>query len=262
MKKIILCILLSLNITGAKADTIAVDGINRSYILDQTSKAIGPAPLIVALHGSGGSAAQFRRFSNLGNVGNTYGINVVFADGVNHQWNDGRANIGMDANDIGFLTALVNQLVTKGLADPNHVIFTGMSNGGIMSYTMACRSSLRIYAIAPVSANIGEGMTCTNTQARLLNIVGTEDKLVPMAGGNVAGVLQRGTVQSSQASFQAFLNANGCSSKSSVPCQTWPLITCCQSRILELAVREIQWPKLLLRVVATLGRAALPHLSC
>jgi polyhydroxybutyrate depolymerase len=130
MRKILVTAFLLSFSTLASADTIMVNGVARDYILDApvNTKA---APLLVALHGSGGSDAQLRRTINLSAPANQAGIVVVYPNGIDKGWNDGRLNrrgrIIRDTDDVGFLTALVNDLVAKGVADPAHVVFTGIS---------------------------------------------------------------------------------------------------------------------------------------
>jgi polyhydroxybutyrate depolymerase len=206
-------------VAAAQAETISVNGVTRSYILD-AARGAGPRPLIVALHGGGGSAPEFERDSGLSPIANAVGVTVVYPESLTRQWNDGRAhgrNPRVDeADDVGFMQALVNDLVSKGVADPNHITFTGISNGGMMSFAMACRTSLPIYAIAPVSANVDVGQDCSSTHARLLNIVGTADRAVPMAGGPVLYGWGQGEVQSAQASFGMFLKAERCTGTKSI----------------------------------------------
>ncbi len=115
------------------------------------------------------------------------------------------------------MQALVKDLVARGIADPSRIIFTGISNGGMMSFAMSCATSLPIYAVAPVSANVDAGQDCSGSHARLLNIVGTADSVVPMSGGPVLFGWGQGEVQSSQASFAKFLKANKCSGTISKP---------------------------------------------
>ncbi len=207
-KTFAIAFLLSLS-NMASADTIMVNGVLRDYILDAPAN-VKTAPLIVALHGGGGSSVQLRRTIQLSAPANQAGVVVVYPNGINRGWNDGRltrrGKIIHDTDDVGFLTALVNDLVAKGIADPAHVVFTGISNGGIMSFKMACDSSLHPFGIAPISANMPEPLSCSHGATRLLNIVGTEDKFVSMIGGRIL----RGAVKSSQLSFSIFLQLNKC----------------------------------------------------
>ena len=148
-------ILFFMSIT-AHAETIEVNGVVRSYILDKTSRR--PAPLIVILHGRLGSAKQIRKHTDLTGLANSVNISVLYPDGIDHAWSDGRLNPSgqpvTNVDDVGFLTKLVNKLISEGIADPERIIFTGWSNGGMMSFKMACDSTLKIWGIAPVSANM------------------------------------------------------------------------------------------------------------
>ena len=205
-------LLLAISPTLAAADTIDVGSSQRSYILDRAT-GNKPGPLIVGLHGGGGSATQFRTDSGLTPLANAAGVSVVYPESVTRQWNDGRArkNSRVDkTDDLGFLKALVQDLVAKGVADPQRIIFTGVSNGGMLSYAMACNTDLSIYAVAPVSANVDQGMDCSHTRVRLLNIVGTADRIVPMQGGAVLFGFGQGAVESSSTSFTMFLKASDC----------------------------------------------------
>ena len=222
MKQKFLAAVLALvaSVATAQADAISVNGVERSYILDE-ARGSGPRSLIVALHGGGGSAPQFKADSGLSPMATARGASVVYPESLTRQWNDGRAN-GRNPNvdvadDFAFMQALVKDLVAKGIADPNRIVFTGISNGGMMSYAMACTTSLPIYAVVPVSANVDVGQDCSNSHARLLNIVGTADRAVPMAGGPVLFGWGQSAVQSSSASFNMFLQANRCASTATKP---------------------------------------------
>jgi len=89
-----------------------------------------------------------------------------------------------------------------------------MSNGGIMTYRLGCELADRIVAIAPVSGNVPApiGATCHPSRPlSLLAINGTDDPLVPYAGGTVGFVRKsRGDVLGAAASTQLFARAAGC----------------------------------------------------
>jgi polyhydroxybutyrate depolymerase len=176
------------SVTAAAADTISLGGVERSYILDQ-ARGSGPRPLIEAFHDGGGSASQFKADTGLSQIATASGVSVVYPESLTRQWNDGRAHGRKhkfdSADDFAFMQALVKDLVAKGIADPSCIFFTGISNGGMMSFARTCTTSRLIYAIAPVSANADVGQDCGGTHARLLNIVGAADRAVPMAGGPV-----------------------------------------------------------------------------
>jgi polyhydroxybutyrate depolymerase len=62
-------------------------------------------------------------------------------------WPNSRAN---DVDDVGFVRAIINQLKTDACIDSKRVYATGCSNGGGMSYKVACEAADVIAAVAPV----------------------------------------------------------------------------------------------------------------
>ena len=57
-------------------------------------------------------------------------------------------------DDVGFISALIDLMIKDYNMDPNRVYMTGISNGAIMSYRLACEIPHKIAAIAPVDGNI------------------------------------------------------------------------------------------------------------
>jgi polyhydroxybutyrate depolymerase len=203
------------------AGTITINGQPRSYILDRPAVPQGPAPLIVALHGRGGDAAQFKRYSRFSETANPRGLAVVYPEGLANRWNDGRVNargqLIHDVDDVTFLSRLIAVLVRQGIADPSRVVFTGISNGGMMSFRMACETRLPISGIAPVAANIPVPLNCQEARTKLLHIMGTDDPLVPYDGGYVGSVPQRGEVISAAETLGIFSKANRCMGSTQLP---------------------------------------------
>ncbi len=89
------------------------------------------------------------------------GFIMVYPDGIELNWNDGRMD--EEANDrahreniddVGFISALIDSMIKDYNINPKQVYVTGISNGAIMSYRLACELSHKITAIAPVDGNI------------------------------------------------------------------------------------------------------------
>lgn len=213
MSRSILASIMLLLTNSAFADTIFVNGVERQYILDAPAGAI-KAPLIVALHGGSGSSKQLKDSIDLTTPANAKGIVVVYPNGLKKMWNDGRITLKgqllTESDDVGFLTALIAELVTKNIVDPNRITFAGISNGAMMSFKMACDSTIPSYGVVAISANIPVPLDCNKTKTRILNIVGTADRFVSMAGGYVLGFPRRGSFVSSKETFNNFLVTNGC----------------------------------------------------
>lgn len=123
------------------------DGRERSYIvhLPPKEKMNGPVPLIFHLHGGRGTAKgtsglTFGRFNELADRD---GFIVVYPNAIDKNWNDGRKLEDElawkeDIDDVGFITAIVNDLKQKYKIDSQRIFTTGMSNGGFMSSRLLC----------------------------------------------------------------------------------------------------------------------------
>ena len=202
--------------------SIAVSGSQRTYLLVTSDKARGtPLPLLVVYHGGGDKperALRYTRFDKLALAGEAV---VVFPQGVDHNWNDGRETgdlrqrAASQYDDVAFTVALIEQLVAEGIADEHRVFLTGASNGGMMSLRVACEASEHITGIAPVAANLPADWDCAPTLAMpALFFNGTADEFVPFEGGRVAeGKTRRdlGLVRSVDETIEIFRRIDGCS---------------------------------------------------
>jgi polyhydroxybutyrate depolymerase len=199
--------------SAAEEQTIQVDGVERRFIVDAGGG--GPKPLIVALHGGGGSADGFWRRSGLREAALDAGFVIVFPDSDGGHWNDGRltprGKLVSVENDKEFLLSLVKRLVADRVADPKRIYITGHSNGGMMSFAMACHHPKIFRGMAPVSANVPLPMDCnTKGPIAILNIVGLQDRVVPFEGGGIFGRLRRGQLLSVDETWNRLLQKNVC----------------------------------------------------
>jgi polyhydroxybutyrate depolymerase len=131
--------------------TFSFGGIERSYRLYAPKSLPSAAPLVVMLHGLGGRSAPVEGSMQWDKLADAHKFKVVYPDGVGHSWNaQGCCGEAAQTNidDVGFLTEMVNRV--PGV-DRSRVYVTGMSNGGMMAYTLACTTDL-FAAIGPVAA--------------------------------------------------------------------------------------------------------------
>ena len=193
MKTILLSIFL-LAATAVSAqqtinDTIMHDGLQRAYILYvPASYTPGvPAPLVMNFHGYTSDSWQQMVYGNFRNIADTEGFILVHPMGTLDQqgqayWNSGW---GGTVDDIGFTAALIDSLSSEYDINQERVYSTGMSNGGFMSYTLACELSDRIAAIASVTGtmNVTQSNTCNALHPMpVMEIHGTADPTVPYLG--------------------------------------------------------------------------------
>ena len=195
----------------------------RSYIsyLPKTYSKDKQYPLVIVLHGGGGTANQImqntrQRFNELADE---EGFIVVYPNGIKKSWND---NPKRDTNgfarkknidDVGFIKRLIELLEHNYSINSDAIFACGISNGGLMSQTLAMALPKKIKAIGMVASNFGsiqiEGSKNTNPFSVLL-IHGTTDPLFPYQEGQI-GVFgkSRGLVLGIEKSIEHMCRLNG-----------------------------------------------------
>ena len=168
--------------------TMTVGGLDRSYRVYKPAGLPASAPLVVMLHGGFGSAEQAERAYGWDQLADSAKFVVAYPDGIGRAWNvhgccgrPARENI----DDVGFITAMVGTVSAELGIDSSRVFATGISNGGMMSYTLACNSGL-FAAVGPDSATQLDACT-TPRPTSVMHIHGTADRLIRYDGGPGAG---------------------------------------------------------------------------
>jgi polyhydroxybutyrate depolymerase len=169
---------------GQSSQTIQAGGVSRTFHLYRPQGLPDPAPLVVMLHGGFGSGAQAERSYNWDTEADGGHFLVAYPDGLNRAWNAGtccgepqRTN----ADDVGFLSAMVGSIALEIPVDRTRVYATGMSKGAMMALRLACQSDT-FAAIAPVAGTLLTD--CSRARpTSVLQIHGTADDRVPYNGG-------------------------------------------------------------------------------
>lgn len=155
--------------------------IPASYVPDQK------AALVLNLHGYGSNALEQEFYGDFRPIADTAGFLIVHPNGTidgggSQFWNTFGTS-GVD--DVGFLSALIDTINAGYPIDLTRVYSTGMSNGGFMSYSLACGLSERIAAIASVTGTmVASELNACNPQrpVPVMQIHGTADGVVPYNG--------------------------------------------------------------------------------
>ncbi|RPG59874.1 MAG: hypothetical protein CBD51_002445 [Flavobacteriales bacterium TMED191] len=140
------------------------DGLEREYLLHLPNNVAKNAPLVFVLHGYTGSAQGIMDYSGMNEVANDNGFVVCYPQGTTDQYNNSFFNVGYEfqnnptVNDVGFIVALAEYLQDTYQLSTINTFSTGMSNGGDMSYMLACQASSTFRAIAPVAGMIMENI--------------------------------------------------------------------------------------------------------
>lgn len=147
-------------------------------------------PLVLAFHGGYGSGKGFAKTTGLNNLADREGFVVVYPDGIDRHWNDGRGTANPGINDVGFVRVLIDRLIRFRNIDSSRIYATGISNGGFFTQKLACEMSDKIAAFAPVAAPLPELLKSSCKPSKPISIVminSPEDRFVPWKGGEVKG---------------------------------------------------------------------------
>jgi polyhydroxybutyrate depolymerase len=172
--------------TGAlENQTVTVDGTARTYRLyvPTTATADKPLPLVLNLHGLTSNIIQQVAVSQFEPLAESQGFIVVTPQGQGDPAKWGFDNTPQNA-DLPFFNALLDQVEAQRCVDTARVYSTGISNGGMMSTTLACQMGDRIAAVGLVSG-IREPDNCQppDTPTPIMVFWGTKDVVLPFYGG-------------------------------------------------------------------------------
>jgi polyhydroxybutyrate depolymerase len=188
---------------GNHDESLKFGGLTRTFIVHVPPSFNGKSrvPVVFMLHGAGGSGAGADSETGWTGKSDREGFIVVFPDGTPPRpslparfllnprlWNDGsgRGAAGKEnIDDVGFISAIIDFVEAHYAADPDRIYCTGFSNGASMTFSVGVNLSNRIAAIAPVSGHLWLKQKQLAYPVPLLFIIGTEDPLNPIAGGNV-----------------------------------------------------------------------------
>jgi polyhydroxybutyrate depolymerase len=167
------------------------DGLDRSFrVTAPAEPGDDPLPVLVALHGAGGSAVTLSYLTGFDLAAAEGGFVLVEPNGTGpdetaRTWNAGTccgSSVGT-TDDIGFLTAMLDRVAADVPVDGERVYLAGFSNGGMFAYRAACELGERIAGIAVVAGTMNVDGCPAPDPVPVLAIHGSDDAVVPLAGG-------------------------------------------------------------------------------
>ncbi|GAA2609133.1 alpha/beta hydrolase family esterase [Paractinoplanes durhamensis] len=172
--------------TGLSEHTIKVGTLDRTYRVFRPPLPAGtPAPLVVVLHGAAGTGRQAEKSYEWDAAATKGGFVAVFPDGIRRTWNASPDCCGVAArdqiDDVGFIKEMVAEVSRASPIDPARVFATGISNGALLTYRLACETTL-FAAIAPVAGTMINPCLAPRPLS-VLQIHGKSDYTIPYAGG-------------------------------------------------------------------------------
>lgn len=209
---------------GLQRQTINVNGVERNYLLYAPQNAGSEddrRPLVILLHGGGGSAGQIASHVGGGFAARAEreGFYLIVPDAMDRMWDFGAAGLVSQtlpgrADDRAFFEALLDTLPAQLPIDQRRIFATGISRGGQASYFIACSFPGRIRAIAPIAMPLPLflGDICAHSLPVGVAIInGTRDPLVPYNGGWITiGRSRRDQVLSTNDTIALWRRRNAC----------------------------------------------------
>jgi len=214
--------------------SIVWDGLERTYLfhIPLSYDKNKPMPLVIALHGGGGSGRYMVELTHGGfnTLADKEGFIVVYPDGIRFsekpkmRWNDGRDEGWSQADDVGFISALIDHFVKEFNVDKKRIYITGISNGAHMTMRTARELSDKIAAVAVIAYAMSEKFSSLPVATRPISVLlmaGTEDPITPWEGGEAPDPTDKrmlGKILSVPDTIKVLVAHNNCSL---VPRVTW-----------------------------------------
>ena len=224
-------------------------GLERFYLIqDKHPQATGSSSVLFVLHGYGSTAANIMNYSNFRNYTYTEDnnfisifpqgapMNTALASSSSH-WNSGGWTVGSEVDDVDFIEVVLKLVSEKSNINSNRVYSTGMSNGGFMSYHLACNLSSKFAAISSVTGSMSNETfeDCNTSHATaILQIHGALDGTVPYTGNSALGM------KSIEDVLNYWKNYNSCSSPSTTTTDYFDNSLSVEHRVYDSCMNSVQ----------------------
>ena len=162
------------------------EGVEREYIIHVPENLTEDFPIVFVIHGYTGSAEGIAAYTGMNNIAEREGFIAVYPQGTIDSNGNTFFNVGYEfnddspINDVSFIRELVRSISQEFNLKRKKAFATGMSNGGDMSYLLACTSSDLFKAVAPVAGVLMKGLkdSCElSSPVPIFEIHGTADKI-------------------------------------------------------------------------------------
>ncbi len=188
---------------GTSQQRIHWEGTERIYTINFPSRSSLPLPLVIALHGTGGSGLTALGQGRWIEKSNLAGFVVAGLNGTlrnpeapphpfrnprvwnNGEWDGVENNPIARVDDVGLIRAIIKGLVDAGLVAADQVYITGFSNGAGMAFRAGVELSAWVRAIAPVANGLLIEPDHLANPVSALMIWGKADPINPYQGGVV-----------------------------------------------------------------------------
>jgi polyhydroxybutyrate depolymerase len=226
-------------LTPATASNNYIVGGDRPVTVNLPDTLANPAPLLILLHSASTSGAHQENYMRLAPIAKKSGLIYIAPDGTTNLegkrfWNASKSccnRYSQEVDDVAYINSLIDEISAKTPVDPKRIYFIGHSNGAFMSYTFACKTQ-RVAAIVAIAGAMDQSPECTPaTPFSLLNIHGTADKTIKVAGG----VMNNNSYTSASTTVKTVASVNKCSNSTSAKKDFEPTIKGAETTIFNYA---------------------------
>lgn len=174
---------------GLALRSVTVDGSQRPYDLHIPAHVARPAALVLVFHGGGGRPQGIAAKTGWNALADQNGFVVAYPQGApapsgrGGTWNVGGSFSRSDADDIGYVAAILHDVAGETPVDQARIYAAGHSMGGVFAYRLACTMSGTLAAIAPVSATMVEPHCAPTSPVAVFHTHGSDDERIPLGGG-------------------------------------------------------------------------------
>ena len=161
------------------------------YVPDSYNRS-EPAPLVIALHGYGSKPSDIQFTSRWNELADAEGFLVAYpaADFSPKRWRTSASISTMEdpQRDVQFISDLIDNLEVKYNIDPDRIYVNGISQGGGMTYVIACSLAERVAAVGSVAGAYSYPLEqCIPSRPMpVIAFHGDADAIVPYLGGGYA----------------------------------------------------------------------------
>ena len=132
---------------GFQEFEVEFQGITRSFniFVPDSYDPFDAVPLLFCLHAWSSSNEIIMAYTGFNDIASEENFIVVYPqgsyfNGTTH-WNVGGWTLGSSVDDVAFIDFLIDAISEDYLIDSERIYSTGMSNGGYMSFLLACQLS-------------------------------------------------------------------------------------------------------------------------
>lgn len=193
MKNLILTVIpicLICSLAEAELKEFVYDDSLRSYVAYVPELAPDPVgyPLVIGLHGTSSNAYQFIANAQLILKANQENFILACPNALLHNFftyfnaGGGYEQLTAGTDDLGFIAAVIDSMITAYPVDTTRIYAMGHSNGGMMAYRLAAELSQRIAAIGANSGQMVLEDCNPEFPVPIIHMHGLSDSLAPYGG--------------------------------------------------------------------------------